>query len=183
MTKVEFIIDGKWNYHISRAMHIFCSFSGCAVRYIWIIFIGGVLDSFLIEEEISQIYRDKGKNMLSLIKLVIQYIIPPMFVMIQAGLLLSIFSQHSDVMQEKDASGNLPGILSTYNTGSFIALLLEMILLYIYTAKILRGGDHPNKVVKMVEKALVPGFVTLGTIGLLFIGLLYNTIVNFLTDG
>jgi len=161
----------------------FVPFHGAQSATYGLFLLGGVLNSFLIEEEISQIYRDKGKNMFSLGKLVIQYIIPPMFVMIQAGLLLSIFSQHSDVMQDKDASGNLPGILSTYNTGSFIALLLEMALLQIYTAKILRGGDHPNKVVKMVEKALVPGFVTLGTIGLLFIGLLYNTIVNFLTDG
>ena len=107
----------------------FVPFQGAQSATYGLFLLAGMLDSFLIEEEVSKIYRDKGKNIFSLTKLVIQYVIPPMFVMIQAGLLLSIFSQHSDVMQEKDASGNLPGILTTYNTGSFISLIMEMILL------------------------------------------------------
>ena len=56
-------------------------------------------------------------------------------------------------------------------------------LLYVYTSKVLREGQHPSAVIRMVEKALTPAFIALGSLGLLFIALLYTTITRFLTDG
>jgi hypothetical protein len=146
-------------------------------------FIAGLLYTFLIQESISQEYRDKKKNFLKLTFLVAQHALPPIMVMAQSAILVSIFAKHSDAMEDKDASGNLPGILTAYNTAAFVVLMIEMALLYVYTSKVLREGEHPSAVMRMVEKALTPGFIALGSLGLLFIGLLYTTITRFLTDG
>ena len=133
----------------------------------------GLLYTFLIQESVSQEYRDKKKNILKLAFLVAQHALPPIMVMAQSAILVSIFAKHSDAMEDKDASGNLPPILTTYNTAAFVVLMIEMALLYVYTSKVLREGEHPSAVMRMVEKALTPGFIAL----------LYTTITRFLTDG
>ena len=145
--------------------------------------LAGLLYTFLIQESISWEYRNSGKNILKLAFLVVQHALPPIAVMAQAVLLFKIFATHSDAMEDKDASGNLPPILTTYNTAAFVVLIIEMGLLYIYTSKVLREGQHPSAVIRMVEKALTPAFIALGSLGLLFIALLYTTITRFLTDG
>jgi hypothetical protein len=155
-----------------------------AQKATYVLFFGaGLLYTFLIQESISWEYRDKKKNILKLAFLVAQHALPPIMVMAQSAILVSIFAKHSDAMEDKDASGNLPPILSTYNTAAFVVLMIEMALLYVYTSKVLREGEHPSPVIRMIEKALTPGFIALGSLGLLFIALLYTTITRFLTDG
>ena len=146
-------------------------------------FLTGLLYTFLIQESISWEYRDKKKNMVKLVFFIAMHVMPPLFIMIQAVILFLIFSKHGKAMEDKDASGNLPPILTTYNRATFIILITEMIALHIYTAKVLREGEHPSVLLKTVEKALVPGFIALGTLACLFIGLLYTVITRYLTDG
>ena len=143
----------------------------------------GLLYSFLIEERISGEIRDEGKGLFFMLKIMIKNILPPLIVMVQTALLLSMYSTYSHVLGHKDASGNMPGILKAYSGVSFTTVMFEMILLHIYTAKILRGGAHPNKVIKMAEKAMIPAFIGLGVLGFGFTSLLYMVITHYLTDG
>ena len=86
-------------------------------------------------------------------------------------------------MEAKDASGNLPAMLTTYNYASFAFVTAQVLLLYVYTTKQLKRekGSHP--VIKAIETAMVPMFGTLGSIASLFIGLLYMVITRYITDG
>ena len=101
----------------------------------------------------------------------------------QMDLLYLLYRSHSDAMSAKDASGNLPPMLVRYNGAAFGFVITQIVLLYFYTSKMVRGGAHPNPVMKYVELAAVPGFVCLGALTLLYTGLLSVTIVRYITDG
>ena len=160
----------------------FIPFEGAQRAAYGLFLLAGLLYAFLLEENISRTYRGKA-GWLVLLKEVFKNATPPLFVMVQAGLLFSIFSNYSSVMEEKDASGNLPGILVTYNYTSFAIMMVEMVFLGIYAGKIIRGGFHPNPLIKMIEAMMIPAFIALGTLGIFYTGLLYTVITHYLTDG
>ena len=115
--------------------------------------------------------------------LIVTHVTPPLFIMIQAAILFLIFNKHGNAMKDKDASGNLPPILTTYNRATFIVFIAEMLALHVYTAKVMREGEHPSRLLKMMEAVLIPAFFALGTLGCFYIGLLYTVITRYLTDG
>jgi len=173
---------------IIGAFIFFVPFKGAQKTTYALFFLTGLLYSFLIQEALSWEYRGKftgnrAKDMLKLSLLIGGHIVPTLFVMAQGVTLFLIFRKHESAMEDKDASGNLPPILKTYNNATFTIFVTEMILLYLYTSKVLRDAEHPSDLMKMIEKALMPGFVALGTLGCLFIGLLYTVITRYLTDG
>ena len=77
----------------------------------------------------------------------------------------------------------LPPNLTTYNRAAFIIFITEMLALHVYVGKVMREGEHPSRLLKTMEDALIPAFLALGTLGCLFIGLLYTVITRYLTDG
>lgn len=161
----------------------FIPFEGAQQAAYGLFLLTGLLYTFLVEEGISGKYRGKGNSALSLLKTVISYVIPPLFVMIQAGLLFGIFSKYSNVMEQKDASDNLPGMLVAYNRTAFAIMMAEMILLGVYAGKVIRGAAHSNTIIRFMEKAIIPAFIGLGTLGIFYICLLYTVITRYLTDG
>lgn len=184
MTKAEnFSIKIGWVLSLIGVFIYFVPFPGAQKTAYALFFLTGLLYTFLIQEGISWEYRGKGKHMLKLAMLIFTHVTPPLFVMIQAALLFLIFNTHGKAMEDKDASGNLPPILTTYNHASFIVFIFEMFALHIYTAKVLRGTLHPNPILKAMEQAFIPAFLVLGTLGCFYIGLLYTVITRYLTDG
>lgn len=161
----------------------FVPFKGAQKAAYGLYLLAGFLYTFLIEESISGKWRKTDKNALTLITNIFMIILPALLVMIQTTLLFIIFSKHGDVMEEKDASGNLPGILTTYNIASFVVILFEMIALFVYASKVVRGKSHPSEIIRAIEQTLTPLFIGLGSLGFLFIGLLYTVITRYITDG
>ena len=184
MTKAgNFSVKIGWMLSLIGIFIFFVPFPGAQKTAYGLFFLTGLLYTFLIQESISWEYRGKGKNMLKLVFLIATHVMPPLFVMIQAALLFLIFNKHGQAMEDKDASGNLPPVLTTYNRAAFIVFICEMIALHVYTGKVLREGEHPSHFLKAVEEALIPAFIVLGTLGCFFIGLLYTVITRYLTDG
>ena len=184
MTKAaNFSVKIGWMISLIGLFIFFIPFPGAQKTAYGLFFLTGLLYTFLIQESISWEYRGKGKNMFKLVILIVTHITPPLFIMIQAAILFLIFNKHGNAMKDKDASGNLPPILTTYNRATFIVFIAEMLALHVYTAKVMREGEHPSRLLKMMEAVLIPGFFALGTLGCFFIGLLYTVITRYLTDG
>jgi hypothetical protein len=184
MTKAaNFSVKIGWMISLIGVFIFFVPFPGAQKTAYGLFFLTGLLYTFLIQESISWEYRGKGKNMLKLVILIATHITPPLFVMAQAAILFLIFNKHGNAMEDKDASGNLPPILTTYNRAAFIIFITEMLALHVYVGKVMREGEHPSRLLKTMEDALIPAFLALGTLGCLFIGLLYTVITRYLTDG
>ena len=161
----------------------FVPYPGAQMTTYSLLILSALISSFIIERSVSLRNRGKHKSFLKLLILVSQNLIPPLFVIFQMVLLYLLFRSHSDVMSAKDASGNLPPMLVRYNGAAFGFVITQIVLLYFYTTKMVRGGAHPNPVMTYVELAAVPGFVCLGALTLLYTALLYVTIVRYITDG
>ena len=121
--------------------------------------------------------------MLSLIADVTSNVLPPIFLIFQLVLLIMLYSSHKDIMADKDASGNLPPMLSRYNAAAFGFAMSQVALLYFYTSKMIRGGAQPLPLMKYMEASRDPGFIVLGALTLLYTGLLYVVLIKFITDG
>jgi len=142
-----------------------------------------LIQGFVIIRSVSLRNRGKKEGMLSLIADVTSNVLPPIFLIFQLVLLIMLYSSHKDIMADKDASGNLPPMLSRYNAAAFGFAMSQVALLYFYTSKMIRGGAHPLPLMKYMEAALDPGFIVLGALTLLYTGLLYVVLIKFITDG
>lgn len=159
----------------------FIPYNGSQVTAYSLYLLASIIFFFLVTQSTTNTLR--GKGMLEIVITIFKNTAPLLFVMIQVCILLAIFINHGEVMEAKDASGNLPAMLTTYNYASFVFVTFQVLLLYVYTSKQLKQekGSHP--VIKAIETAMVPMFGTLGSISSLFIGLLYMVITRYITDG
>jgi len=142
-----------------------------------------LIQAFVIIRSVSLRNRGKNEGLRSLIGEVMGNSLPPIFLIFQLVLLILLYSSHKDIMSDKDASGNLPPMLSRYNAGAFGFAMTQVVLLYVYTKKMIRGGSHSLPMMKYIEEAMAPGFVVLGALTLLYTGLLYVVLIKFITDG
>ena len=161
----------------------FIPYQGSQITAYSLFILYSLINAFAIERMVSLRNRGKGKNVGKLFLSVLANLTPALFLILQLVLVIWLWSTHSDIVKSKDASGNLPPVLTTYDHSVFAFLIAQLVALQVYTKRYVRGGLHPSEVLRYVEEAIPPAFITLGSLCLFFIGLLYTVITRFLTDG
>ena len=159
----------------------FIPYNGSQTTTYSLYLLASILFFFLVTQSTTNKLR--GKGMKELIVTILKNTSPLLFVIVQVGIILTIFINHRDVMEAKDASGNLPTMLNTYNYASFAFVTVQVLLLYVYTTKELKIEKTSNPVMKALETAMIPMFGALGSLASLFIGLFYMVITRYITDG